>query len=398
MSLKLVEMNRKVLGKVLRESEEQKNARKSFKNLAGYEFDDAEQLKESGGKFPVTTPGFSWKKLAAKLKTELKEADASSAYTQFLRGGVQTITNSMYESTPTTFEEWVTVVQSTKDTELYAPLHGVTFPRQVGPSERYPELGSAGLDIKLQNRKHGSIYSIQKELLEDDQTGQFQRQAGLMGEYMKLLTEVLVYGKLASVANMQYQDYKVPVSETKPADEASYPWSTSMVGGGRNRPDTYGAFNQANIQVGMQALMVQRNKLGIIMNVSPSRIIISPNFAFDASVLLNSAYYPSGAAAAGSTGGAFAINPIKGIADLTVARYMFDQLGVINGLSKAWYIVDDSKPWFILQVRESASVTQENPNAGNSFELDEVRFKVSGRMNADFIDPRFAWRGNDGSV
>lgn len=393
----LQEANLRILKKTLRESQEQKSFRNTFKNLAGYEFDDADQLKESG-KFPVTTPGFNWKKVQQSLRSELKEADAASAYTQFLRGGVQTITNSMYESTPTTFEEWVTVVQSTKDTELYAPLHGVSFPRQVGPGERYPELQSAALDIKLQNRKYGSIYALQKELIEDDTTGQFQRQAGLMGEYMKLLTEVLCYGKLASVANMKYLDYTVPVSETKPTEESVYPWSTSLVGGGFNRPASYQAFSQAAIQTGMQQLMIQKNKLGIIMNVTPNRILISPNFAFDAAVLLNSAYYPSGAAAAGSTGGAFAINPIKGIADLTVARYMFDHLGASGNNSKAWYIVDDSKPWFILQVRESASVTQENPQSGNSFELDEIRFKVSGRMNADVIDPRFAWRGNDGSV
>lgn len=395
--LKLRESNLKVLKKVLHGSAEQIAFRENFKRLSKFDFTDPEVLKE-GGAFPVNTPGFSWKKVAAKLQESLREADAASAYTQFLRAGVQTITNNMYETTPTTFEEWVTVVQSTKDTELYAPLHGVSFPRQVGPSVPYPEVNSAGLDIKLQNRKFGSIYAIQKELLDDDQTGQFQKQAGLMGEYMKLLTEVLCYGKLASVANMSYLDYQVPVSETQPTEEATYPWSTALVGGGRNRPNAYGAFNQANIQSGIQALMVQRNKLGIIMNVTPNRILISPNFVFDAAVLLNSAYYPSGAAAAGATGGAFAINPIKGIADLTVGRYMFNNLGVIDGLSKAWYIVDDSKPWFVLQVRESATVTQENPNSGNSFEFDEHRFKVSGRMNADFIDPRFAWRGNDGSV
>lgn len=395
--LKLRESNLKVLQKVLRESQEQKAFRESFKRTAKFDFADEAVLKE-GGAFPVTTPGFSWKKVAAKLQAELREADAASAYTQFLRAGVQTITNNMYEQTQTTFEDWVTVVQSNKDTELYAPLHGVSFPRQVGPGVPYPELQSAALDIKLQNRKFGSIYSIQKELLDDDQTGQFQRQAGLMGEYMKLLTEVLCYAKLASVANMQYLDYQIPTSETKPTEESVYPWSTGLVGGGASRPASYGAFNQQNLQSGIQSLMVQKNKLGIMMNVTPNRIIVSPKYVFDASVLLNSAYYPSGAAAAGSTGGAFAINPIKGIADLTIARYLFNQSGAITGQSAAWYVVDDSKPWFVLQVRESATVVQENPNSGNSFEFDEHRFKVSGRMNADFIDPRFAWQGSDGSA
>lgn len=391
--MKLREKNEKILKKVLEGSKEMVGFRESFKRQHNVDPFDGEKL-------PFMKEGWSWTKLKEKLcSTNLREADAASAYTQFLRAGVQSITNAMYEATKTTFEDWVTTVQSTKDTELYAPLHGVTFPRQVGPSERYPELSSAALDIKLQNRKFGSIYAIQRELLEDDQTGQFQKQASIMGEYMKLVMEVWVYGKLASItAGSTYQDLKIPKSETQPSNESVYPWSTALVGGGATRPSAFGAFNQANIQQSIYALQGQKNLLGIIMQVNPSRLIISPKNEFDAAVLLNSAYYPSGAAAAGSTGGAFSINPIKGIADLTVVRYLFDNLGVVNTQSKAWYMVDDSKPWFVLQVRESVTVEQENPTAGSSFELDEYRFKTRGRFNADFIDPRFAWQGNDGSV
>ena len=133
------------------------------------------------------------------------------------------------------------------------------------------------------------------------------------------------------------------------------------------------------------------------MSVMPNRILISPKNQFDAAVLLNSSYYPTGATA-GSTGGAFAINPIKGVADLTVVRYMFDHLGAVNSQTTAWYLVDDSKPWFVLQMREAVTVQQESPVAGTSFEKDEIRFKARSRFQADFIDPRFAWQGNNGSV
>ena len=387
---KLRESNQATIKKILTDSEDMKKFRESFQGSHGIDPLDAE-------KFPVNKPGFSWKKLKERL-VNMKEADAASSYVQFLRAGVQSIVNSMYESTPTTFEDWVTVTPSSRDTELYAPLHGVSFPSQVGPSVPYPELGSAALDIKLQNRKFGSIYSIQKELLDDDQSGQFAKQASIMGEYMKLVQEVWVYGKLASVSGgCKYQGLSVPVSETKPSTESNYPWSTAFTGGGANKPSSYGAFNQANLQTGIYSLMGQKNLLGIIMQVSPNRILISPKNQFDASVLLNSSYYPTGATA-GSTGGAFAINPIKGIADLTVVRYMFDNTGAVNPQSKAWFLVDDSKPWFIMQMREAVIVEQENPASGVSFEKDEIRFKTRSRFNADFVDPRFAWIGNDGSV
>ena len=348
-----------------------------------------------GEKFPVMKEGFSWKKLEGKLA--LREADVSSAFSQFLRAGIQTITNSMYEATPVTYTDWVTVVQSSKDTELYAPNHGIAFPRQVGPSEKYPEVGAAALDIKLQNRKFGAMYVLQKELLDDDQSGSFQRQAGMLGEYMKILSEVLCYGKLASVAGMKYIDYSIPTSETKPADEASYPWSTALIGGGATKA-TAAPLIQSNVQKGIIALMNQKNLQGIKMLVQPNRLIHGPKYAFDSAILAHSAYYPSGAAATGDVGGAFAVNPLKGLFDITVSRFVFDHLGAVDGSSKAWFLVDDSKPWFVLQMREAVSVEMEAVNAGQSFEVDHYRYKARSRMNADFLDPRFAWQGSDGSA
>lgn len=386
---KLRERNEKVINRVLTEGKEIKSFRESFKRMHGLDPLDTKAL-------PATEEGFSFGKLKEKL--ELKEADSASAFLQFLRAGVQSITNSMYQATPTTYEDWVTVVQSTKDTELYAPNQGVAFPRQVGPNEFYPEVGVAALDIALKNYKFGDIYALEYELAEDDQTGSFQRQASLMGEYMKVLVEVWVMGKLASVSNAQYIDLKIPTSETKPSNESTYPWSTALVGGGANRPSSYTVLTQAGVQAGFIGLMNQKNLQGIKMMVNPNRLLIGPTQTFDASVLLNSAYYPSGAASAGAVGGAFAINPIKGIADLTVSRFMFKNDGTVAGDSKAWYLMDDSKPWFILQLREAMSVIQEVPNSGASFNQDVVRFKARSRMNADFIDPRFAWQGNNGSV
>jgi hypothetical protein len=381
------ERNLKVIKHVLQNSPDVKSFRESMKRTQGFDiFDDKA--------FPVREWNFSWKKLATKLE----EADSSSSFSQFLRAGIQNITNAMYESVETSYEDWVTVVQSGKDTELYAPNHGVAFPRQVGPQTPYPEVGVAALDIQLKNRKHGSIYGVERELLEDDQTGSFQRQAGMLGEYLRLLCEVLAYGKLASVANMKYIDYEIPVSETKPSTEATYPWSTALVGGGATKPAAYGALSQTNIQEGIIALMSQKNLQGIKMQVTPNRLLIGPKLSFDAAVLIHSSYYPSGAAAAGNVGGAFAINPLKSILDITVSRFMFKQDGTVNGDSKAWYIVDDSKPFFIMQMREAATVVQENPLSGESFNRDIYRFKASSRQNADFIDPRFAWIGNDGSV
>lgn len=381
--------NKKIVKRSLWENQEMLQMRESFKARHGIDMMDAE-------KFPVTDSRFSWK--AAREKC-MREAESGSSYTQLLRAGVQTIINSAYETVDTSFEEWVHVVQSKMDTELYAPLHGISFLREIGKQEKYGESRAAGLDLKLKNRKYGTVFAVESELLEDDQTGQFNKQAALMGEYAKLALEVLVMAKLASVAGMSYGDLNVPVSETQPSDESAYPWSATLQGGGANKPSSYGALNQANIQTGMIGLMNQKNKLGLKMMVRPSRILIGPAKKFDLAVLLNSAWYPSvPSASAGAVGGVNAINPIQGLVNSTCSRFMFKQDGTVAGDSSAWYLLDDSVPFFVLQIRQAAEVKQENPDAGESFDRDVKRFKVSLRANADFIDPRFAWIGSDGSA
>lgn len=380
------EQNKEVLKNVTWASDDEKALRESMKATLGVDVADPAQ-------FPVADRAFNWK----KVKSKLAEADSVTSFPGVLRAGVQQIVNSMYETVPTTFEKWTHTVQSTKLEELFAPIQGLAFPSAIGESEVYPEVGAAGLDLKIRAKKFGTMASFTRELVEDDQSGQFQRQAGLLGEYAKQILEVLSYGKLNSVAGTSYAGLSIPVSETKPADEATYPWSTSLVGGGATRPAAYGALNQENIQKAFVALMNQKNLLGLKMSVQPDKLLCGPANTFDLAVLLNSSFYPTGAQA-GVTGGAFSINPLEGIAEKVVSRFMFDHTGAVTGSSKAWYLVDSKVPFFCVVVREASVVELENPQSGQSFDRDVVRFKLRVRANADFIDPRFAWQGNDGSV
>ncbi len=388
----LKEKNAKAIEKAVWSSPEMKSLRETAQTSFGIDMKDAK-------KFPTGSSDFSWKKFKERA---LKEAISASSFSQLERVGVQAAVNQLYLSVEDTYSDWVHVIASDKDTELYAPLHGITFPGEVGPAEKFIESNMAGLDIKLRNRKFGQLFTVERELDEDDQTSQIQSMVSLMAEYAKLVAEVYCYGKLASVAGMKYSNLTVPVSETKPSTESNYPWTTSsapFTGGGFNKPASPVALSQANIQNGIIALMNQLNLLGLKMLVKPETIVISPHYRFDLSVLLNSAYYPSGAAATGNVGGAFAINPIFNVlAKPVISRFLFNQNGSVNADSKAWYLMDASKPWFVLQQRETASVSQESPLAGESFDRDILRWKMRCRLNADFIDPRFAWQGSDGTT
>ena len=395
--------NTRKLRENLWQSPEVRSYRESFQRKHGFDWADSKA-------FPVGSDRFSWKKVANKLghgsvESALREADSATSFTQVLRAGIQQLVNNSYETVPTTFESWTSQVNSERDTELYAPLHGISFMREVGKQELFSESYAAGLDIKLVNRKYGEIYAVERELLEDDQTGQFAKQSGLLGEYAKLCWEVIAYAKLAGKftggAKANYAGLVIPNTETQPSNEANYPFATPaapFVGGGSNRPATYTMLTQAAIQAGFISQMNQRNLLGLLMNVDPKRLIVSPYNRFNAAILLNSSFYPSVPGSAGTTGATFAVNPIESIASLTVSRFVFEPSGTIDGQSTAWYLADDSKPFFVMQVRESASVIQEAPNSGESFNRDIIRFRLVLRGNGDYIDPRFIYQGNDGSV
>lgn len=351
-------------------------------------------------KFPAIRENFSWTKFRDQL-SNLREADSGTMYPLMLVAGVLQNVIGMYTIAKPSYMDWVTVTPTKLVDTPVAPLHGLSFPREVGEQMPYPVSKTAALSLKFHARKYGTMLEMTRELIEDDQTGQFQMLSGQLGEYLQLLTEVLVYGRLSSVTGASYSGFTPGASETSPSGESNWPWTvatSSFMGGGFNKPASFGAPSVANIEAGMIALKQQKNLLGVLIPVNPKRIITGPKYMFDVAVILNSAYYPAGAQNAGTTGGAFSINPLKGIADLTVTPFMFDNTGAAANSSTAWYLVDDTKPFFQLVQREPVSVEQEAPNAGESFNRDVVRFKCSTRQIADFVDSRFAWQGNDGSV
>lgn len=374
-------------------NEETKEFRESMKSRTGI---DPLTDKE---KFPAFKESFSWKKL--KRECSLREADSGTMYPLFLVAGVLQNVIGMYTLAKPSYQDWVTVTPTNLLDTPIAPLHGMSFPREVGEQMPYPVSKTAALSLKLHARKYGTMLEMTKELIEDDQTGQFKMLSGMMGEYLQLVTEVLVYGRLASVGGMSYSGFTPGQSETQPSGEANWPWTVAtspFIGGGFNKPAAFGTLTVANIEAGMIALNQQKNLLGINLPVNTNRIIVSPKYMFDVAVILNSAYYPAVGGNAGTTGTTFAINPLKGIADATVSRFLADNTGAFANSSSAWYIVDDSKPWFQLLMRTPVSVEQETPTSGQSFERDVVRFKCSTRMIADHVDSRFAWQGSDGSV
>ncbi len=404
----LRERNKKVIESRLFKGPEFSKMRESVKRHHKIDLLDNKKFPlflESDGKVTdQINPDFSWRKVWDKL--EMREADVSSSFVQFLRMGVNVIALRGYAATDTTYEEWAKVVPSKQDTEPYAPNHGVAFPRQLGEYELYPEVGGAALNLSLKNLKYGNMYVVSKELLMNDQTGQTQENASLLGGYLKMLTEVLCYGKLASVSGMSYGGYQVPVSETHPSNEANWPWTDSgapFIGGGFNKPArNFGLPSVETFDFARQTLINQLNLQGLKMGIMPNTLIFGSKLSFDMATLLNSEWYPqTPSSSPGVVGGAFSRNPIvikTLIKNAVESPFVFKNDGTVTGDSTAWYMTDNTKPAFVQQLREAVAVEQEAPNAGVSFDRDVYRFKANMFGNADFIDPRFFFQGNDGSV
>jgi hypothetical protein len=383
------DMNRKVRERAAWGSVEQIAFRESAKRQFRIDVRDAKKMPMG------RENGFDWAAFKGKV---MRETNSASAQAQLLRAGVQTAVNNMYPSVGTTYEDFAHVIQSKRDTELYAPLNAMSFLEETGEGEKYAESNVVGLDLKLRNRKFGEIFPVSMELLDDDQTGQFEQKVSEMTDYSAQLWEIFSYGKLASLAaGSKYGNLTVGASETKPSYEATYPWSASLAGGGANI-GTYAAMSQASVQAMFTLLEDQKNLQGLKMAVNPDSIIASSYYRWILATLLNSNYYPSAPGAAGSVGGALATNVLQGIAKPVLTRFMPDTNGVFSAQSKRWFVADTSKPFFIVQLREAATVTQENPETGAGFERDVMRWKLRVRGNADFIDPRFIAQGSDGTV
>ncbi len=306
-----------------------------------------------------------WKKLEESTGESMREANASSSLGQLLRYGVQNFMFDAYKDVPTVYQDIVQVVSSANRQEWYAPLYGAEIPLEVTPGTPYEDSRIMGLDTVLVNKKVGRILSIQKELFDDDQTGQVSGRAGKLGKRVRYKEEYDVMIALRSAT------YNTTIGNAPAANVAL----------------TQGALETADI-----ALHNVRDPLGNRMGVDPGLLLVSTADKFNAAKLLNSTLQPSipgastetiSSAASGQTGWTGADNPLKGLYDLRVSRF----LG--NG---DWFLMEP-KTSIPFQERSPLSVVQEDPNSGRSFDQDVYRWKVSRRYATTVLESRYIYAG-----
>lgn len=345
----------------------------------------------------IFNPNFSFKRMReacfkAEQKGELRETIAETAFGQLLRAGIQLIANNWYKIVPVVYPDLVQEVASDKRQEWYAPLYRPQLPKIVSAGGEFEESNMMGVDRELVNWKFGRIEAFERELFDDDQTGQIRQRAGYMGENMKIVEEIYVTAKLTSAA-FTFGDLVVTASDYTTPDTTGTlrgVYSTQV----GNRPVAFGSLSQPSLEAADIALQNILDPLGNRMLVLPNTLVVSTADKFNAAKLLNSSLQPSvpgaagqtaSTASSGGTGWTMTINPLQGLYDLKVARFL---------TSGAWYL-GEAKKGLVFQRRDPLEVIQELPASGKAFSEDAYRFRTRSRFECEWVESRFWYQGHN---
>lgn len=337
------------------------------------------------------SPELSFKRLREASYNEsarLREANAESAFGQLLRAGIQTYAINSYNTVPVVYPDLVTEVASRRFQEYYAPLFRPNLPKRVDRGQEFQDNPVLGLDRHLTNQKFGMIESFERELFDDDQTGQIKNRASQMGENFKIMEEIYVIGKIIG-AGFTVQGVTVDPDVTftdAVTGTGTGSYNTAPKG---NRPTAFTRLSQANLESADISLMNITDPLGNKFLVSPNTLLVSPIDKFVGAKLLNSTLQPSvPSASADATGYTMTVNPLQGLYKLLVSRFL---------TSKVW-LLGDPKKCLVFQRRDPLEIIQENPASGASFSMEVYRFKSRSRFEVGMIDSRFLFLGDDGTV
>jgi hypothetical protein len=324
-----------------------------------------------GGKFD---PGrIDWHDPSLSFR-RLREATAESAFPQVLRAGVQTVLFDAYASVGVVYPDLVRVVNSNKYEELYAPLYGVELPKEVKAQQSFEDSRLLGADLRVKNLKFGRILSVERELVDDDLTGQIQQRAGMMGQRLRYVEEQTV------MTALQTGTYNTTIGNVN-------------TGGGQ--------LSQPLLEAATIALHNMKDPLGNLMLVQPDTLLVSPADEFNAAKLLGSALQPSvpgaagqtaNTATSGGTGWTMTVNPLQGLFALKVSRFL-PSTGGLNA-TYGYVFLLQARTSLVFQDRDPVSVVPEAANSGESFVRDVYRWRVRRRFNAALLDSRFVYRIN----
>lgn len=351
-------------------------------------------LTEADVKETFTAPGFSIQQMRLNILREaaegnLKEGTAETSWGQLLRVGVQAMASDYFAwaGNETIFQDIVDERPSNKAMEFYAPMYGGQLPKPVERSGRYASSYFKGTDSMLVNEKFGRLYEFEKELWDDDKTGQIKQKAADIGAGMRIVQEMYFNARLTGEA----QTYAEDITVSAPA-VVTTPFSSTI---GNQSANASARLSQAELEAASVAMLKIRDPLNNLLLTKMDTLIVGVDDMFNAAKLINSTLQPSvpgtslqalggttvsGTASSqgvlgGQIGWTNTVNPLYGLYKLKVSRYLPQY---------HWYL-GQAKKGLIFQTRSPLEIIQENPTAGDSFNRDVLVFKSTARWQLDWI-------------
>lgn len=395
-SKKLAEIHRRQYDYLWKKEAEELNA--EIRERYGVDITDK-------ARFDFEHPGFSFKGLFEDCRTlarRTREGSGVATFSQFLRAGINNYANDWARAVPVTYTSVAGMTTSKQSVEPYAPADKISPPRRSQRGQAAQETRISALDIQLLNEKFLGWAEVPSELVEDDQTGQIMQRIQGLAEQCPIVEEAWFWQRFIGTAG-SYADDPIPASATAPTGESNWPFSPKFIGGGANRPNdgagnatAFQAFSSAAIQAGIIGLVQQLDLQGYKLLVQPDTIAYGSSLIFAVDTLLDSKSYASAATlkvgGAGSqdtgVGVTFAQNPLAGLLNKVMSRFL---------PTKA-FAVGEAGKGIVFQRRTANTVIQVNPASYESARFDVLAFRSRGRWTTDWINPRYWWLANDGTV
>jgi len=339
------------------------------------------KLREVASRIDYLDPSFSFHRLreAAGRLGNFYEANIEATYGWLLRSAVQEFANVVFRDLPVIFPNFVTEVRSSRRSEIYGGLYRPTLPKQVDNGEKFQDSAFKGFEREILNYKYGQLITFERELFDDDQTGQIRSRSADLGEGFRIFQEIYVLSRLLGLTRTE-EGVKVGPSTYTGTAGTGVVFST-LYG---NRPAAYSVLSATSLESAHTNARRIVDPTGRKFLHVPTQLLVSPEDEFTALRLMNSTIMPI------TSTGTFSgqINPLYGRYTVFVSPFI---------PAKAW-LIGDPKRGFVFQRRDNLEIVQEDPRSGNSFIMEVYAFRARERWEADWVEPRFAYLGNDGTV
>ncbi len=274
----------------------------------------------------------------------------------------KTIFMDTLTSAPAMYTEIATIVPSTMGSEDYTWLTQIPVMREFVDERVLRKMGEFG--YSLRNKKFEATIAVQREVIEDDQTGSLKARIMSLAESAATHYDSLLFDLIADSQSALCYD--------------GTPFYGTHITGGTSVTNLGDALLSASaIEMAIATMMRVPLDNGEPSNVMPTHLAVPPELYWTALKLINSAYTPD----SGGSAGPHAANPLFGRMKV-----------VANARLKTateWHLFDCSrsvKPFVVQQriVPEFSALDGSDGESETEFMRDELLYGVRSRDNAGF--------------